>query len=174
MKITVVGPGKTGKHLIAFALASPLRNTVTVLARSGISHPSLQLHKDNPYLKAVEGDVNQIEAIAAACKDSDAIIICVGHTYNDPGIPLVETAVRNIIKVMKETGRKRLIIVSEIAFEWDSVSKATTWSLRVFLNWLLDNMLLDHRRAEQLIVREKNWLNYTVCHIIRSSGFVVD
>ncbi|KAJ1567660.1 hypothetical protein HK096_009168 [Nowakowskiella sp. JEL0078] len=162
MKITLIGPGKTGKQLIALALASPSNNTVTVLARSGISHASLQTYQNNPHLKAVKGDINQIDAITAACKDSDAIVICVGHTYNDPGIPLVETTVRNVIEVMKKTARKRLVIVSEIAFEWSSVTKATSWSLRMFLKWLLDNMLLDHQRAEKLIVREKNWLEYTI------------
>ena len=145
--VLVVGASKgTGALAVKAALARG--HAVTAFARSpqklGVTHPSLTL---------AQGDFFDLEAVAAAVKGHDAVIVTasVSKLSDFKANPAYFSAgTRNVIEGMKRHGVKRLVILSALG----------TGESRALLPWVMQKLVVDgllkrafadHERQEQLV-----------------------
>jgi putative NADH-flavin reductase len=147
MNILVIGASQgTGKEAVKSALHRGHR--VTAFARS----PE-RLAIQNEGLRLLKGDILDAEAVTAAVKGHDAVVITASlgsiKAFKDsPDFFSKGTA--QVISAMKDAGTKRLVILSALG----------TGESRVLFGWLLRKLVVDgllkypfrdHDRQESLV-----------------------
>jgi putative NADH-flavin reductase len=105
MKLAIFGAtGKTGKHVVAQALAAG--HEVVALARE----PS-KLSQAHEHLKVTQGDVRDAAKVESVVVGCDAVISVLGPTTNAPDFQ-VTTGTQNILAAMQQHGVRRLVIAA--------------------------------------------------------------
>lgn len=108
--VTIFGAtGKTGLLLIDKAVQKGFN--VTAFTRS----PE-KLKKYTDTLSIISGDVCDLESVAGAIGDSEAVISTVGRGYGSPA-DLVKTAANNIVAGMKERNATRIVWASSASIQ---------------------------------------------------------
>lgn len=102
MNLTIFGAsGKTGRHLLAQALAGG--HTVTALVRS-----PARLRGRDARLKVIEGDVRDLAQVTAAVAGAEAVISVLGPSSNRPELA-VSAGIDNLVTAMRQHEVRRLI-----------------------------------------------------------------
>jgi len=96
------GTGRTGRHLVEQALDAG--HHVTVLART----PG-KLGLEHDRLRVIEGDVQDLTAVARAIEGSGAVLSVLGPTSNTPDYQ-VSRGMAHILDAMRAHGVDRLVI----------------------------------------------------------------
>lgn len=108
MNLTVFGAtGKTGIEVITQALEHG--HEVTVMVRDAGRLPSFSRS-----IAVITGTLNNPETVKSAIQGQDAVICTLGarELYKNSGVRTMGT--RAIIAAMKETGVKRLVVMSSL------------------------------------------------------------
>ena len=106
MKVLILGAtGPSGTQLVNYALKK--NHDVTAFVRD----PS-KIKIQNPKLHVVTGDARNKDDLAKAMHGKDAVLsgLGVGKSLKSNG--LIEATTDAIVKAMKETGVRRLILIS--------------------------------------------------------------
>ena len=153
MKIIIFGAtGGTGQELITQALGQGFE--VTAFVRN-----PKKLKFEDKNLRAVQGDVLDIDSVDTAIEGHDAVICAIGH----PSImdkSLIRTkGTRNIIKAMKKKNIKRLICQSSVGVG-DSVELLPPIYRYLIAPLLMRNLFADHLEQEMHIM--ESGLDWTI------------
>ena len=148
--ILVIGAtARSAPELLQQALAQGRR--VTALARS----PD-RITVRGPGLTAVQGDVYDVETLAAAMTGQEAIVSLIGpriadHTKEIGFIDLYSVGTANIISAMRRKGNQRLIAVSSGGPEQIPSEKPTVTGTVDTWVWNARNLYGDMQRMEKII-----------------------
>lgn len=96
------GTGRTGRHLVEQALDAG--HHVTVLART-----PRKLALEHDRLRVIEGDVQDLTAVARAIEGSEAVLSVLGPTSNTPDYQ-VSRGTAHVLDAMRVHGVNRLVI----------------------------------------------------------------
>jgi putative NADH-flavin reductase len=145
-KIIVFGAsGITGSHIVTQALEQDYFVTAFVrnTAKIKIQHSNLHI---------VQGDVMNIETVASAILEQDAVICCIGTAPFKNGT-IRSDATENILAAMEKTGVKRFICQTSLGVGDSKVSfKLLPIFVRIFIvPFLIQKALEDHERQEKYI-----------------------
>ena len=148
--------GRTGRHLLRLALDAGYH--VRVLARS-----TAKLDIKDARLTVLAGNVRDLDQVRATIAGVDAVISVLGPTENKPTFD-VSHGTENIVRVMDETGVRRLIVsigagVRDPQDTPTLMDRAIVALLKLFSGWVYKDM---KRTAE--IVRESS-LDWTIVRI---------
>ena len=156
MNLTLFGAtGGTGREITQQGLAQGHR--ITALARDpstlDIEHPNLQI---------IPGNVLDPNTVAGAVARSEAVIVSLGNTKNNPD-DVVSQGTRHVVDAMQQHGVQRLIIVSSLGVG-DSKDQVPLY-FKLIAKTVLRKAMQDKERQEQ-IVRDSG-LDWT---IVRPGG----
>ena len=160
MKIVIFGAnGFCGKAILREALAQ--HHQVVVLVRnrmslSGYEHSNLTI---------LEGSVMNREMVAAALKDSEAVLQCLGVGGKGTGKPtfFVSEATQIIVEEMQKQSIPKLIALSNVGAgnSIDFLPRFfTKIILPIFMRWLYE-IIVDKNRMEPIIA-ESGLLDWTI------------
>jgi putative NADH-flavin reductase len=153
MRLTIFGAsGATGKELVAQALGRGHRVTAVVRTLG-------KLEKKNDELDIVHGDVANVATVARAIIGSDAVLSALGVGRPLRHDPAVVQGIRNIVKVMEESGSARLIYLSFLGVK-ESRDQAGFVLGKIAARFVLKNEVADHEEKEGIIRRSK--LDWTI------------
>ncbi|MGH3800488.1 MAG: NAD(P)-dependent oxidoreductase [Pseudonocardiaceae bacterium] len=161
MKITVFGAtGQTGQQVVQQALDKDYEVTAVVRdpSRLGLSHERLRV---------VRADLFDPESIAPAVNGSDAVISALGATSRKP-TSVCEAGVRSIIRAMRATGVRRLVVVSNSAHTPADGDSAARRLFVFVLGRILKNPFADLRLMEQEI--QGSGLDWTIVRPARMTN----
>jgi putative NADH-flavin reductase len=154
MNLLIFGAsGKTGKHILSYALVSGY--SVTAFTRD-INKIKLQ----HPDLKIIQGNVGDYNAVETAIKGQDVVLSALGADSPFKFDQVVVDGVGNIIKAMDSNGVNRLIYLSFIGVEKDC--KDAGFFIRYLAPGILKTEAAGHRVREAMI--EKSGLQWTIIH----------
>lgn len=158
MKILILGStGRTGKHVLEYALAQGHSVNVLVRDKSKVAaHPNLTIF---------EGTPTDASALAAAMHGCEAVLssLNISRTSDFPWAKLrtpadfLSSAMRHILAEMPNAGAKHLVLVSAFG------THETRPDMPAWFRWLVDNSNIgvayrDHERQEDLITASAvNW-----------------
>ncbi len=155
-KILLLGAtGRTGKHVLAFALQQGY--AVTALVRN---HKRLSLESEK--LKIVNGspyDLNDVRNAIAGC---DAVISTINNPRESDSFfakqigptDVIERSIKNILIAMAENGVKRIITQSTIGAS-ESFFEVPWWFRLMIKYTNLKYVFRDHTKAETAIKQSK-------------------
>ncbi|MFH1937279.1 MAG: SDR family oxidoreductase [Bacteroidota bacterium] len=140
MKIAVFGAsGRTG--ILAVYQGLDKGHLVTAFSRNAtnvtIAHPKITI---------IEGDVTDYEQVKQAVDGQEAILVALGME-NKP-IRTLSIGTANIIRAMKETGVKRLIVVSSAGILGNDTHPVFG---KIIISLFLKHVYRDKRRQTELI-----------------------
>lgn len=105
MKLAIFGAtGRSGRPLVSQALARG--DDVTVLVRD-----AARLPQSDPNLHVITGDVHDPEAVRQTVAGADAVISVLGHRRGT-GYKVLRVGSAHIVTAMRETGVRRLVVLS--------------------------------------------------------------
>lgn len=177
MKIIVFGASKgLGSYVIRQGLAAG--HEMTAFARS----PE-RLRISNPHLTLAKGDVLDVTAVKNAIQDQDAVIITLGlPTLRAMGFGrsrVVAEGTKNIIKVVKAAGVRRLVTETAIGAgdSVDDIGPIAKLAYRGVLGWLFrqkDEQEHSTRRSglDWTIVRPTALTNGPLTGVIETSDHI--
>jgi len=146
MRVLIFGAtGRTGKHLIAQALAQG--HFVTAFARTpsklSISHERLHI---------VQGDVLDVASVEKAVEGQEAVFCVLGLKFGGPTTTLVK-GTQHIIQAMKRHGVQRILCVLTAGFLDEQadflIGKLLLWFYRVYPKALLEPTRLQFQELQQ-------------------------
>ena len=151
MKLLIFGAsGQTGRELVRQALV--MRHHVKAFVRNP---DKLKINGDQ--LQVVKGDVTDINSVAEAMNECDAVLSALGAASPMKYDQSVVDGIDNIVKTMESKGVKRLIYMSAINV---SESRPNAGPLIRFLSkTLLRSETAGHEARENLI--RKSGLDWT-------------
>jgi putative NADH-flavin reductase len=156
MKIAIFGAtGSVGREAVKQALGQGYM--VTAFLRKAAN-----IDMEHPNLRAVEGDVLNLENVERAVKGQDAVLCVLGAGRK--GVIRAE-GTRNIIKAMEKTRVRRLICQSSLGVG-DSQGNLNFWWKYIMFGLLLRPAYADHVRQEEFVMQSD--LDWT---IIRPAAF---
>lgn len=156
MKIALFGAtGGTGRQIVKQALdhGYEIHALVRDPARLAVSHPQLI---------TVTGDVLDPVAVEAAINGSEAVIVSLGSTSNNPD-DIVSRGTAVVVEAMKQLGVRRLIAVTSIGVG-DSKDQVP-FAFKMLMKTVLKKPMEDKERQEALI--QSSGLDWT---IVRPGG----
>lgn len=126
LKVLVVGAnGQIGKHLVQF-----IQDTGNMKAKAMIRNPEQASFFENIGAETAVVDLEgEIDQIAAAAKDVDAIVFTAGsgsHTGKDKTIMVDLDGAVKTIEAAKESGVKRFIMISSFDTRREAIQRAST------------------------------------------------
>jgi len=150
MKVLVLGAnGKTGSLVVAQAIAKGYE--VSALVRK--AGPSLTAG-----VKAIIGDALKAEDVLRAMDQQDAVIECIGGTKPWKKQTLETDAMRNIIAAMKDSGTKRLVVVSAMGVG-ESAEQSPWWYRYLLVPAFLRGSTADKAAMETVVRSSKlDWV----------------
>lgn len=158
MKLVIFGAtGGTGIEIIKQALERG--HSLTAFVRNPAA-----LADQGDRLTIVTGDIHDLESVELAIQGQDAVICALGARDLKKTMIRTEGTV-NIIRAMKKTNVRRLIVVSAMGVgeSWNSLSTAN----KLFFSTVLKSAREDHEAQEAAVkASELDWT------IIRPSGLV--
>ena len=101
----------------------------------------------HPKIKIIQGEILEYEKVKQAVDGTDAVIVTLGQDGNKPLRTLSE-GTANIIKAMKETGVKRLIVMSSAGILGNDTHPVFG---KIIVPILLNNVYKDKRRQMKVI-----------------------
>lgn len=142
--------GKTGQHVWRRALEQGYE--ITVFVRS-----PAKIENADSNLQIVQGDVFDVDAVAKAVVNHDAVIVCLG-SINLSDRTTLTTGTKNIINGMLRHDVQRLVILSAAGVNesWAQIP----WLSRILFKTMLRNVFADNHTQEAL-VRESS-LDWTI------------
>ena len=142
MKVLVFGAnGKTGRLVVARAVAKG--HEVSVLVR----HPGSAAQ---PGIRVITGDALQPDDVLGAMAGQDAVVDCIGGTKPWKSQTLERNAMQNIVKAMKTSGAKRLVVVSAMGVG-DSKKQSPWWYRNLMLPTFLRGSTADKAAMEAIV-----------------------
>lgn len=158
MHIALFGAtGGTGREVLRQALEAG--HTVTALVRNpnrlSLAHPGLTL---------VTGDVLTPADVAQTLTGTDAVIVSLGTTANNPD-DVVSRGTRNIVDAMRDQGIRRVVVVTSLGVG-DSRDQVPLF-FRVLVKTALRGVMADKEEQERIVV--SSGLDWT---IVRPGGLV--
>lgn len=168
-KIVVIGAtAKSAQEIIWQALATGMRVT-------GIARNPAQVELRHERLHIVQGDVYDVDSIAAALDGDEVVISMVGPRV-DPlkevtRMDLFTRGTANVIAAMKRKGNRRLLVASSLGVEnLGNVPQQKPASNDPSVLWLWNSRLLyaDMKAMEDLV--RGSGLDY----VILRPGFIID
>ncbi|GAA3589229.1 SDR family oxidoreductase [Flavivirga amylovorans] len=160
MKVVIFGStGTIGKHLIEQSLEKG--HQVLAFCR----HAEKLNIFSNPNLKIKEGDVFNMDDVASAVKNQDAVIIALGSGKSRKSI-VRSQGTKNIIAAMENHGVNRLICQSTLGTYESNENLNFFWKYIMF-GWYLKQIFLDHELQERYV--KDSDLDWT---IVRPGAFI--
>lgn len=142
MKIAIFGAtGGTGRCTVEQALAQG--HSVSALARD-----PAKLDLTHPNLAIIAGNVLNADDVTACLQGSEAVIVSLGNTPNNPDL-VVTDGTRNVIEGMRALGIGRLIAVTSLGVG-DS-KEQVPFFFRTLMRTVLRKAMEDKEQQEQLI-----------------------
>lgn len=149
-KILVIGAtGKTGLQIVERALA--VGHDVTAFARHAVAMADLE------GLTKRTGDVLDADAVDAAVRGHDAVLVSIGPVDGSPP-DLCARATMNVVAAMRRHGVRRLVCMTGALI--GHPAEHLGWMYR-FMRAMTPARVLDDRRAQERIVRESG-LDWTL------------
>ncbi len=156
MNITLFGAtGGTGREITQQGLAQGY--DITALVRD-----PAKLDIEHPNLLVVTGDVLDANVVAQAVAGSEAVIVSLGNTKNNPD-DVVSQGTRHIVDAMHEHGVRRLIIVSSLGVG-DSKDQVGV-AFKLLMKTVLRKAIEDKEQQEEIV--RNSGLDWT---IVRPGG----
>ncbi len=141
MKIIIFGAtGSIGRHLVEQALIQG--QEVTAFLRD-----ASKFDRTHQNLKLVEGDVLDAEAVTAAVKGHDAVLVALGAGRKG-GVRAQGT--KNIIDAMERHNVRRLVSQTTLG-AGDSHGHLNFFWKHIMFGWLLKQAMADHEEQEAFI-----------------------
>ena len=140
MNLAIFGAtGGTGRHLVEQALAAGHHVTVLVRTPAAVTEPHERLH-------IVQGDVRQVDQVAAVVAGQDAALSALGPHERGP-VSLCTEAMTNILAAMTRHGVRRLVALSAYG-----ARESHDGGLYNVMLWRIQKeKMLDKERMEELI-----------------------
>ncbi|MDN5288367.1 MAG: NAD-dependent epimerase/dehydratase family protein [Mucilaginibacter sp.] len=146
MKVLVLGAnGGTGRLVVERAVE--MGHEVSVLVR----HAGLSSRTG---VRVIEGDALNAEHVLRAMHQQDAVIECIGGNAPWMNQKLEREAMQNIVAAMKESGTRRLLVVSAMGVA-DSARNSPWWYQLFVVPTFLRGIIAD-KKAMEKIVRESS------------------
>lgn len=141
MKIAVFGAsGRTGILTVYQALDKGYEvNAFSRVAQNVTIH--------HPKIRVTEGDILDFGKVKEAVEGTDAVIVALGQKGDQPE-NLLSTGTANIIRAMRETGVKRLIVMSSAGVLGNDSHPVWT---KILIPLLLRNVFKDKKRQMELV-----------------------
>ena len=162
MKLVIFGAnGQTGRLATAIALAAG--HDVVAVTRRPSEFPQAE-----PRLTVAEADVRVREAVRPLVDGVDAVVSTLGVTFTRDAVDTYSVGTANIVTAMRETGARRLVVVSSTA-AFPMRRQRIPLSLRLIepiLTRTIGKTVYDDIRRMETIVRASG-LDWTV---VRPSG----
>ncbi|MFT8328247.1 MAG: NAD(P)H-binding protein [Oenococcus oeni] len=141
MKVTIIGAAGQIPHFLIPMLQKQTDAELTLFARNATSR---LLDYSKPTVRIVDGDASKSGDVKTAITDADVVFM----DFDNP------EAVKNVIKVMDQLGKKRLIVAGVLGV-YDEVAGAFgKWN-----NMMIGSGYLPHKQAVTEL--EKSDLDYT-------------
>lgn len=155
-KVAVLGGGgRTGNYI------------VNQLLREGFSVKLLLRHPENvtiqnPGIEIIKGDALDLETIQLLLKDCQAVISTIGQRQNEPLVASAATG--NILKVMKEYGMERYVLLAGLNIDTPLDKKSAKTAAAT--EWMKINFPIiqeDRQKAYGFLVEsDVNWTQIRV------------
>lgn len=152
MRLFILGAtGGVGSELVEQALARG--NEVTALARS----PG-KIRAGRPALTVVSGDPLDSAQLKSALPGHDAVLSALGHRRGSPAA-LLASGARALVSAMRQTGRRRLLVVS-VAMLFPESGLAGT----ILRNLIFRTAAADSREMERYLIEngDQNCIEWTI------------
>ena len=157
MKIAVFGAtGGTGREVVKQALAAG--HQVTALARD---HGRLDL--DDPSLSAIAGNVLDIEAVQQTLQETDAAVVSLGNTANNPEYVVSQGTQVILDAIAMLGGPRRIVVVSSLGV--GESKDQVPFAFKMLMKTALKKPMEDKERQEALV--KASGLDWT---IVRPGG----
>jgi len=141
MKIAVFGAsGRTGILTVYQALDKGYQ--VNAFARKA---QNVTIH--HPKIRVVQGDIIEYDKVKQAVEGTDAVIVTLGQDGNKP-MRILSGGTANIVKAMKETGVKRLIVMSSAGILGNDTHPVFG---KIIVPLVLNNVFKDKKRQMEII-----------------------
>ncbi len=162
MKLTIFGAnGPTGRLLTR--LAADDGHDVAVVTRRPATFPV------DRRAAVVEGDVHDVNVVAAAIDGADAVVSTLGVPFTKEPVDVYSTGVTNIITGMRIAGVKRLVVVSSSTLAPYPTPLGGFLFEKVLQPYVVNKLgrtvYADMRRMEDIVVA-----NDVIWTIVRPSG----
>ena len=142
MKIAIFGGSRgVGRLVIEQALAQG--HTIQALVRTPENFDI-----EDGRVTAVTGNVLNPQDVAACVAGSDAVVCSLGRTSNNPD-NIASEGTKNIIAAMKETGVKRLVVITSLGVG-DSKDQVP-FPFKMLMKTVLKKAMEDKEIQEQLV-----------------------
>jgi putative NADH-flavin reductase len=140
MNLAIFGAtGGTGRHLVEQALAAGHHVTVLVRTPAAVTEPHERLH-------IVQGDVRQVDQVAAVVAGQDAVLSALGPHERGP-VDLCTAAMTAILAAMTRHDVRRLVVLSAYG-----ARESHDGGLYNVMLWRIQKeKMLDKERMEELI-----------------------
>jgi putative NADH-flavin reductase len=158
MQITIIG-GTQGVGLETLRQALDAGYAVRALARN-----PQKIEIEHQQLTVEHGDVLVPDEVAAALSGSDAVVVSLGGTENNPA-NVVSEGTRIVIEQMQSLGIERLIVVTSLGVG-DSKKQVPTL-FQMLANTFMKAVMEDKERQEEYV--RASGLRWT---IVRPGGLV--
>lgn len=159
MKIIVFGAtGGVGRHVVNQALQTG--DEVTAFVRD-----LTKLQIENDHLHVVRGDATNAEEVSAAIAGHDAVVSCLGSNKMVAKSTQLEEMTQHIVAGMEAHHVKRIVYTASAGINNELPGVGGKMVMK-----MLQNVLIDHRHAVDLIQAHKD-LQYT---IVRPLGLTND
>ncbi len=147
MNLAIFGAsGGTGRHLVDQALAAGHHVTILVRTLAAFAEPHQRL-------RVVQGDVRQVDQVAAVVDGQDAVLSALGPHERGP-VDLCTVAMTAILTAMTRDGVRRLVALSA----YGARESHDSGLYNVLLWRMQKEKMLDKERMEELIAHSAvNW-----------------
>ncbi len=158
MKLLIIGAaGKTGTALVQEALARGHQVTALVHHREKYDAPT--------GVEVFAGDAQNPGKLEQALQGQDAVLDALGGHFPWMTSTLETNGARAVVEAMRQTGVRRLLIVSTIG-EGDSAANVHGWYGHLFMSTLLRGAMKDKAGMES-VIQSADDLDWT---IVRPAG----
>ncbi len=156
MKIAVFGAtGNLGHKFLKISLEKG--HSIIAYARS----PE-KIEFDDKNLEVIKGDVFDQEKITEILKNVDGVLIC--WRLRTQRIPLFSQGTQNVIEGMKKNGKKRLIVMSEYAYDNHFRNSGIITKIIFKVYGKFQTFQINERRQQDEIVHQSG-LEWTINRI---------
>ncbi|ANF94988.1 NAD(P)-dependent oxidoreductase [Paenibacillus bovis] len=145
MNLIIFGAtGRTGRELVTQALEQGY--AVTAFVRD-----STRMHMTHDNLKIVHGNIDSYPDILSVVQSTryDAALFALGSKSPFRRNPVLNNAMKNIIRAMEDSGTERFIHISFVGTRPDAGRLGMMY--RFVIPVFMRNLLADHREKEQLL-----------------------
>lgn len=155
-KVAVLGGGgRTGNYLVSQLLEKGF--SVKLLLRN----PE-KFTIQNPGIEIIKGDALDLKTIQLLLKDCEAVISTIGQRQDEPLV--ASAASRNILKVMKDSGMERYVLLAGLNIDTPLDKKSAKTAAAT--EWMKTNFPIiqqDRQKAYDFLVESNiNWTQVRV------------